>query len=47
MTRAATQAAFEHGADLVILQATEPGAPVYRKIGFQSFTSYGRYIRTG
>jgi ribosomal protein S18 acetylase RimI-like enzyme len=45
VTRAATRAAFEHGASVVVLQATKPGVPLYRKIGFASFTSYRRYLR--
>jgi ribosomal protein S18 acetylase RimI-like enzyme len=44
VTRAAVRAGFEHGADLVVLQATAAGEPVYRKIGFEAFTQYGRYL---
>jgi ribosomal protein S18 acetylase RimI-like enzyme len=44
VTRAAVRAGFEHGADLVVLQATAAGEPVYRKIGFDTFTQYGRYL---
>jgi ribosomal protein S18 acetylase RimI-like enzyme len=44
VTRAATRAGFEHGASVVVLQATKPGVPLYRKIGFASFTSYRRYL---
>jgi hypothetical protein len=32
------------GADLVVLQATAAGGLVYRKIGFEAFTQYGRYL---
>jgi GNAT superfamily N-acetyltransferase len=44
LTRAAVRAAFERGAGLVVLQATALGAPVYERIGFYSFTRYGRYL---
>jgi ribosomal protein S18 acetylase RimI-like enzyme len=44
VTRAAVRAAFEHGADLVVLQATAAGEPVYKRIGFGAFTQYGRYL---
>lgn len=46
VTRAATRAGFEHGASVVVLQATTPGVPLCRKIGFASFTSYRRYLRS-
>jgi len=47
VTRAAVRAMFERGADLVVLQATAAGEPVYRRIGFGAFTRYGRYLQAG
>lgn len=43
VTRAATQAAFDGGAQLVVLQATPAGLPLYRELGFVAFTGYHRY----
>lgn len=41
VSRAATRAGFEYGAEVVVLQATALGEPVYRRIGFETFTNYG------
>ncbi len=41
--RAASAAAFEMGAAMVVLQSTSLGVPVYRKLGFAPFDSYRRY----
>jgi hypothetical protein len=35
---------FESGADVVVLQATELGVPVYRRMGFVPFTDYQRFL---
>ncbi len=43
VTRAAVRAGFERGARVVVLQATEQGAPLYRRLGFSAFTEYARY----
>lgn len=43
VTRAAVRAGFEHGAHVVVLQATERGRPMYRKMGFVPIISYSRY----
>jgi ribosomal protein S18 acetylase RimI-like enzyme len=41
VSRAAARAGFEDGAEVVVLQATALGEPVYRRIGFETFTNYG------
>jgi ribosomal protein S18 acetylase RimI-like enzyme len=41
VSRAATRAGFEDGAEVVTLQATALGEPVYQRIGFETFTNYG------
>ncbi|MFK4085151.1 GNAT family N-acetyltransferase [Kribbella sp. NPDC020789] len=46
-TRAAVRAGFEHGARVVTLQSTEQGLPLYRKLGFEPFTTYPRYVAPG
>jgi ribosomal protein S18 acetylase RimI-like enzyme len=43
-TRAAVIAAFELGADIVVLQATEMAVSVYRRIGFTPFATYLRHL---
>jgi Fe2+ transport system protein FeoA len=35
---------FGSGAEVVVLQATELGAPVYRRMGFVPFTDYQRFL---
>jgi ribosomal protein S18 acetylase RimI-like enzyme len=45
VTRAAVRAGFGRGARLVVLQATDLGLPVYRRIGFTPFAQYRRYFR--
>jgi len=47
VTRAAVRAGFDHGAHVVVLQATERGRPMYRKMGFAPVTSYDRYCSPG
>jgi GNAT superfamily N-acetyltransferase/uncharacterized protein (DUF1778 family) len=44
VTTAATHTAFDRGADLVLLQATALGAPVYQQMGFTPFTNYLRFV---
>ncbi|WP_165555778.1 GNAT family N-acetyltransferase [Kribbella pittospori] len=44
VTTAVARLAFDHGAETVILQATELGAPVYHRIGFTNFTTYDRFL---
>ena len=46
VTRRASNAAFEAGARVVILQASEQGEPVYTRIGFRIFTRYPWFVRT-
>ena len=46
VARAATTASFRGGADVVVLQATVQGEPVYRKLGFVPVTNYHRYLLT-
>lgn len=41
VSRAATRAGFQMGAEAVVLQATAAGEPVYRKIGYEKITEYG------
>jgi predicted acetyltransferase len=45
VTHAVTQAAFELGAPLVVLQATPMGEPVYRRMGFEQFQTYRGLVR--
>ncbi|WP_405072293.1 GNAT family N-acetyltransferase [Kribbella sp. NBC_01510] len=44
VTGAVARMGFEYGADIVVLQATELGAPVYRRMGFVPFTDYQRFL---
>ncbi|MEV4260906.1 GNAT family N-acetyltransferase [Kribbella sp. NPDC049584] len=44
VARAATRAGFEQGARVVVLQSTEQGVPLYRRLGFTPFTAYARYL---
>jgi GNAT superfamily N-acetyltransferase len=44
VTAAVSRAAFEYGVMVVVLQATELGVPVYRKLGFEPFTQYQRFV---
>ncbi|MFF0342998.1 GNAT family N-acetyltransferase [Kribbella sp. NPDC004875] len=44
VTRAAVRAAFEHGARVVLLQSTELGVRLYRRLGFAPLTDYQRYL---
>jgi ribosomal protein S18 acetylase RimI-like enzyme len=45
VTRAAGNAAFERGARLVVLQASEQGEPVYRRMGYREITRYRWHVR--
>jgi ribosomal protein S18 acetylase RimI-like enzyme len=45
VTHAVTQAAFELGMPLVVLQATPMGEPVYLKMGFEQFQTYRGLVR--
>jgi predicted acetyltransferase len=40
ITRHASNEAFDRGAACVILQATQFGEPVYRRIGYREFSRY-------
>lgn len=42
-----TNHAFELGARAVVLQASEAGAPLYRRLGFEEFTQYPMYVFKG
>ena len=44
LTRAVTTEAFARGADLISLQATPLGEPVYRRIGFATVDRYRWYL---
>jgi GNAT superfamily N-acetyltransferase len=44
VTGAVARMGFDYGAEVVVLQATELGAPVYRKMGFDPFTDYQRFL---
>lgn len=44
VTSAAARTAFDHGADVVVLQATPAGVPVYERLGFKPFTTYERLL---
>ena len=39
-TRWAVQAGFDLGAEVVVLEASEAGAPLYRRMGFEDVSSY-------
>lgn len=43
-TAMVTNEAFRRGASLVILQASQFGEPIYRRLGFQEFTRYPWYM---
>ena len=42
--REVTNAAFHHGASLVVLQASKFGEPLYRRMGFEEVTRYPWYL---
>jgi RimJ/RimL family protein N-acetyltransferase len=42
--RAISNYAFDLGARAVVLQATPFGEPVYRRIGYHTFTRYPQYL---
>lgn len=44
VTAALANAAFEHGADLVCLQASPMGFPVYQRMGFETVTTYRLWL---
>ncbi|MDK9710959.1 GNAT family N-acetyltransferase [Acidaminobacter sp.] len=44
MTAVATNAGFELGAEVVVLQASIAGEPVYRRLGFETITHYRWYL---
>ena len=43
VSAAATRAGFERGARLATLEATDPGAPVYRRLGYETVGRYRNY----
>jgi ribosomal protein S18 acetylase RimI-like enzyme len=45
VTRAATNAGFDMGAEVVGLQATAAGFPIYEKLGFRTISSYKIWFR--
>jgi hypothetical protein len=45
VTRAAGNAAFDLGARLVVLQASEMGEPVYRRMGYVEVTRYPNFVK--
>ena len=47
VTATAARLAFDHGANTVVLQATESGTPVYHRTGFTPFTTYQRFLLPG
>jgi predicted GNAT family acetyltransferase len=47
VTAAVARKGFQRGAELVVLQATELGEPVYRRLGFVPFTDYQRFLVPG
>jgi hypothetical protein len=47
ITQLATNVAFEHGAATCTLQASEMGAPVYAKLGYETIYRYQNYCRWG
>jgi ribosomal protein S18 acetylase RimI-like enzyme len=44
-TRAVGNAAFERGATCVVLQASEQGEPIYRRMGYREITRYAWWVR--
>jgi ribosomal protein S18 acetylase RimI-like enzyme len=44
VTRAATNAAFDRGASVVTLQASELGEPVYLRMGYREVCRYARFL---
>jgi len=44
VTRAATNAAFDRGASVVTLQASELGEPVYLRMGYREVCRYTRFL---
>lgn len=44
MTAVATNAGFELGAEVVVLQASIAGEPVYRRLGYETITYYRWYL---
>ncbi|MFD7156662.1 GNAT family N-acetyltransferase [Kribbella sp. NPDC059898] len=47
VTAAVARAGFEQGAEVVVLQATVMGVPVYERLGFEGFTEYRRFGQAG
>lgn len=45
LVQSSTNAGFDMGASSVILQASEMGEPIYKKLGYDSFKYYRWYIR--
>ena len=44
-TRAVGNAAFERGAACVVLQASQQGEPIYRRMGYREITRYAWWVR--
>lgn len=44
VTRFVTNAAFDQGASVVVLQATNAGRPVYERMGYREMGQYARFL---
>lgn len=45
LTRAVTRRAFEHGAQVVTLQASDMGHPIYLRMGYRELFMYTYYVK--